>query len=343
NLIYPLSEGLHQISLVKEGYSLFSTSRLVSVGKVDTVKAPLMSLAGKLKIKTDPPGAKLYLNKKFQGIVSEQGMVIEDLTDSLYKIKAVKWGYKSFNAKWTPNPGRETKIEAKMPLRRWKVNFLSLEFVMVSAPSTETYGTEPFMEPYVEPSQEMTVTDDDFEGEGFGVEAGVGFAISRNLTLGLMYQFRTYPDIIDKKISFWEDTTEVRGDMEISFTSHSPLVNLTVTVPWGKLEPYGEIRYGGITAKADGEYNCEYLSRNVSSELITDSTTTIKINTKIDHSTLQVGGGFLVWLRPDREALRVYCMYSRDSFKGFALPWEQQEVDLTVSGLQFGTGITVHF
>ncbi|MDO9026575.1 MAG: PEGA domain-containing protein, partial [bacterium] len=120
NLVYPLSEGLHQISIVKEGYSLFSTSRLVSVGKVDTVSAPLMSLAGKLKIKTDPAGAKLYLNKKYQGVVTEQGITIEDLTDSLYKIKAVKSGYKTYNAKLIPTPGRETKIEAKMPLRRWK-------------------------------------------------------------------------------------------------------------------------------------------------------------------------------------------------------------------------------
>ena len=344
NLVYPLSEGLHQISIVKEGYSLFSTSRLVSVGKVDTVSAPLMSLAGKLKIKTDPAGAKLYLNKKYQGIVTEQGITIEDLTDSLYQIKTTKWGYRTFNAKLIPTPGRETKIEAKMPLRRWKINFCSFDYVKNLASSNEEVAT---FDSYGAATQAMSVTESDFVGSGLGGAAGVGFAISRNVTLGLMYQFRIYPDAIEKYFSTpWYDTTMQEEQLDVNFTSHTPLVNLTVSVPWGKLEPYGEVRYGAISfsAKADGEHEIQYLSRPVVDSTFTmDSTVTKKIDDKVVYRTLQFGGGFLFWLKPDREALRVYWMYSKDSFEDFSLPGSQQEIDLKASGLQFGWGLTVHF
>ncbi|HAD81220.1 MAG: hypothetical protein A2509_06295 [Candidatus Edwardsbacteria bacterium RIFOXYD12_FULL_50_11] len=344
NLIYPLSEGLHQISLIKEGYSLFSTSRLVSIGKVDTINAPLMSLAGKLKIKTDPAGAKLFLNKKYQGIVTEQGITIDDLTDSLYKIKATKWGYKTYNAKLTPTPGRETKIEARMPLRRWKINFCSFDFVKNLVSSTEDVAT---FDSYSATTQTMSVTEDDFVGSGLGGGAGVGFALNRNVTLGLMYQFRIYPNAIRKNFSSdWYSTTMQSEDLEINFTSHTPLINLAVAVPWGRLEPYGEIRYGTISfsAKADGEYEIQYMSRpSVDSAYTIDSTITRTIDDKVVYRTLQVGGGFLFWLKPDREALRVYWMYSKDSFEDFSLPESQQEIDLKVSGLQFGCGFTVHF
>jgi len=342
NLVYPLSEGLHQISLMKEGYSLFSASRLVSIGKVDTVSAPLMSLAGKLRIKTDPAGAKLYLNKKYQGIVTEQGITIEDLTDSLYQIKAAKWGYKTFNAKFVPIPGRETKIEAKMPLRRWKANFFSFDFVKNLTSSAEEVATVIYS-----PTTTMTVTNADFEGNGIGGGTGVGFALSRNITIGLMYQFRIYPDAIQKNFSTeWYSTTMQNEQLDINFTTHTPLVNLTIAVPWGRLEPYGEVRYGAISfsAKADGEHQIEYLSRLYLDSLFTrDSIITQKINDKVVYRTLQFGGGFLFWLKPDREALRVYWMYSKDSFEDFSLPGEDLEVDLKASGLQFGCGLTVHF
>ncbi|MDP2842349.1 MAG: PEGA domain-containing protein [Acetobacterium sp.] len=342
NLVYPLAEGLHQVSLIKEGYSLFSTSRLVSIGKVDTVNAPLMSLAGKLKIKTNPAGAKLYLNKKYQGIVTEQGITIEDLTDSLYKIKATKWGYKSYNAKLVPTPGRETKIEAKLPLRRWKANFFSFDYVMNLDSKTADIAT---FDPYA--AQTMSVTDDDFVGNGLGGGTGVGFALSRNITLGLMYQFRAYPGAINKNISSdWSSTTMQFEDMKINFISHTPLINLTVAVPWGKLEPYGEVGYGAISfsAKATGEHQIQYLSRpSVDSVYTTDSTITKTIDKKLVYRTLQFGGGFLFWLKPDREALRVYWMYSKDSFEDFTLPGSQEKIDLKASGLLFGCGITVHF
>ncbi|MDO9391392.1 MAG: PEGA domain-containing protein [bacterium] len=344
NLVYPLSEGLHQISIVKEGYSLFSTSRLVSVGKVDTVSAPLMSLAGKLKIKTDPAGAKLYLNKKYQGIVTEQGITIEDLTDSLYKIKAVKSGYKTYNAKLVPTPGRETKIDARMPLRRWKINFFSADYVKNLASSNEEVST---FDPYSAATQTMSVTEGDFVGSGLGGGAGVGFAISRNLTLGLMYQFRAYPGAIQKNFSSdWYSTTMQSEDLKINFISHTPLVNLTIALPRDHMEPYVEIRYGAasFSSKATGEHEIEYQSRpSVDSTFTTDSTVTKTIDDKVVYRTLQVGGGFLFWLRPDREALRVYWMYSQDSFEDFSMPGSQQDIDLKASGLQFGWGLTVHF
>ncbi len=346
-LIYPLSEGLHQISLVKEGYSLFSTSRLVSIGKVDTVSAPLMSLAGKLKIKADPAGAKLYLNKKYQGIVNEQGLTIEDLTDSLYKIKAVKWGYKTYNAKLVPTPGRETKVDARMPLRRWKMIPFSIDYIKsLSATTDDSYTME------VYPSTSATtVTNADFVGSGFGGTAGVGFAINRNITLGLLYQFRVYPGAIEKEnhISQAGDTTQIYEQLHINFLSHSPILMLTVSVPWGRLEPYGEIRYGGLSAKSEVECRRDSLFGNSTQSWTVVSSDTVKTDSKIGYKTIQVGGGILCWLRPDREALRVYWMYSNDKFTEFSLPedptfpWVVGDANLSSSGLMFGWGLTVHF
>jgi len=349
NLIYPLSEGLHQISIVKEGYSLFTTSRLVSVGKVDTVKAPLMSLAGKLKIKTDPAGAKLYLNKKFQGIVSEQGMVIEDLTDSLYKIKATKWGYKTYNAKWTPNPGRETKMDAKMPLRRWKMIPFSIDYIKNLSAKTEDVT----MFDVYSSTSATTVTNADFVGSGFGGTAGVGFAFNRNITLGLLYQFRVYPGAIEKEnhTGEWPDTTQLYEQLHINFLSHSPILMLAVAVPWGRLEPYGEIRFGGISGTAEIQHKREFMTCTSASpeEWTTTSSVTTQTDKTTGYKTLQAGGGILCWLRSDREALRVYWMYSRDSFTEFSLPedstspWVAGDDNLSSSGLMFGWGLTVHF
>jgi hypothetical protein len=175
----------------------------------------------------------------------------------------------------------------------------------------------------------------------------VGFALSRNITIGLLYQFRAYPGAIKNNFSTdWFSTAMRNEQLDINLISHTPLATMTVAVPWGKLEPYGEVRYGAISisAKADGEHEIEYLSRpSVDSTFTTDSTFTRKIDDKVVYRTLQVGGGFLFWLKPDREALRVYWMYSRDSFEDFSMPGSQQEIDLRASGLQFGCGFTVHF
>jgi hypothetical protein len=332
DLVYPLAEGLHQVSLVKEGYSLYSSSRLVSIGKVDTVQAPLMSLLGKLRIKTDPAGAKLYLNKKYQGIVTEQGMVIEDLTDSLYKVKVCKWGYRTFNAKFVPTPGRETKMEAELPLRRWKVNFFSAEFINLADPSNNEYITQVAYD-----NETMIVNDDDFQGLGVGGGAGVGFVISRNITLGLMYQFRIYPSGLRNELF----SISGRNDrLDLDFIAHSPVANLVVTVPWGKLEPYGEFRFGFSNGKYTGEYVSD--SFNTSNWTVVSSDTT-RLDGAVNYKTFQIGGGFLFWFKPDREALRVYLMYSNDSFNDLTLPWQQKEVNLTASGLLFGFGLTVHF
>ncbi len=349
NLIYPLPEGLHQVSLVKEGYSLFSTSRLVSIGKVDTINAPLMSLAGKLKIKTDPAGAKLYLNKKYQGVVTEQGITIEDLTDSLYQIKTTKWGYRTFNTKLIPTPGRETKIDARMPLRRWKLIPVSMDFIKdLSSSNEET----PTMDVYGSIAS-TPITNDDFVGSGFGGTAGLGYAINRYISLGLLYQFRVYPGAIEKEknTAVSGDTTQIYEQLHINVLSHSPVLSLSVSLDDGRLEPYGEIRYGGISAKSEIQYKRDILSRtNTSTEdWTTDTSVTTQTDKEMGYKTLQVGFGLLFWLRPDREALRVYWMYSRDSFNDFSLPvntafpWVAGDTKLSASPFMFGWGLTVHF
>jgi|GEM_PF-1587214 hypothetical protein len=343
NLIYPLSEGLHQVSLVKEGYSLFSTSRLVSVGKVDTINAPLMSLAGKLKIRTDPAGAKLYLNKKYQGIVTEQGITVEDLTDSLYQIKATKWGYKTYNAKLTPTPGRETKIDARMPIRRWKVNFVSFESVLDLGSQTDELAAADVI---TDLSHKLSLTEQDFNSEAFGGTAGVNYVISRNIALGLLYQFRFFHNAIRKEYNTWTDTASVYQRLDVGITTHAPLISIAVTVPWGRVEPFMEYRYGlSLSAKADGEYQCDYLSRSstMTTEWTTDSTMTTKIDDKVSYLTMQVGGGIILWLKPDREALRFYCMYNHDWIKDLSLSWSNENENFESSGLQLGFGLTVHF
>jgi hypothetical protein len=57
---------------------MYSASRLVSLGNIDTLSVPLLSLAGKLKIKTEPSGVTLYLNEKYAGTTGEQQFTIDD-------------------------------------------------------------------------------------------------------------------------------------------------------------------------------------------------------------------------------------------------------------------------
>jgi hypothetical protein len=234
-----------------------------------------------------------------------------------------------------------------MPLRRWKMIPFSIDYIKsLSATTDDSYTME------VYPSTSATtVTNADFVGSGFGGTAGVGFAINRNITLGLLYQFRVYPGAIEKEnhISQAGDTTQIYEQLHINFLSHSPILMLTVSVPWGRLEPYGEIRYGGLSAKSEVECRRDSLFGNSTQSWTVVSSDTVKTDSKIGYKTIQVGGGILCWLRPDREALRVYWMYSNDKFTEFSLPedptfpWVVGDANLSSSGLMFGWGLTVHF
>jgi len=348
DLVYPLSEGLHQISLIKEGFSLFSASHLVSIGKVDTVKAPLLSLAGKLRIKVRPAGAKFYLNKAYQGMVNEQGLTIDGLTDSLYKVKATKYGYRTYKADVITVPGRETKMDVRLPLRRWKLIPFSFEFMKNQAARDQSEGTF-FVISGTSPDR---VAHNDIVGHGFGGTAGVGFAINRNITLGLLYQFRVYPGAFEKEIHSggWPDTLQYYDQLHVNFLSHSSMLSLSAAIPWNVIEPFMEARFGlSVSAKSQLQYRHEVMKMtSTSPEVWTPaSSDTLKEDRKVGYRTLQAGGGILLWLRPDRWAFRLYCLYSREVFADFSLPkdypWTVEDTELIVSGLIFGGGLVVHF
>ncbi|MBI4726961.1 PEGA domain-containing protein [candidate division TA06 bacterium] len=329
NLVYPLSEGLHQVSLVKEGYSLFSTSRLVSVGKVDTVSAPLMSLAGKLKMKTNPVGARLYLNNKYQGLVNEQGITIEDLTDSLYQIKAAKWGYHSHRAAFSPNPGRETKIDARLFPMRWTF----------TVSSGGVIGTSPGKTP--SPGQD--ITDADFGCLGPAFMAGLGYNISRHLSVSLMYQFRFSNYAVDKDINLWRDTAQIIRSVDADIATHSALVGVSAAVAWGRFEPYGEARIGVGRAAARQTYADEYLSLQAS-VMTRDSIISKAYDDAAGYINYQAGGGIKLWLS-QRSAVQVNCLYNSEALGGYPNHFYDpaQEVDLKASGLMVSMGHVLHF
>ena len=343
DLVYPLAEGLHQVSLVKDGFSLYSASRLVSIGKIDTVSAPLMSLAGKLRISVEPLGARMYLGKKFQGISTPQPIVIEGLTDTAYSLKIQKWGYRIYRSTFSTNPGRETRINASLPLARWALRW-EFDYMKGFSPSSE--GTA--VDLGSSAGQAIAISQDDFKGStAIGGTAGAGFAATRNLAVSVMYQFRIYPQVVKKNqfvSSGWPSPTAVNYDLETSLIAHSVLGGLTLFVPVGRLEPYLEVRYGGSGAKIDGNFERRYSTWSSSlGNYVEDSTLTDEWDEPIAYTTLQAGGGFKVWLHPLRPALRVYWLYNKDWFKGLPQPMSAEKVDVSVSGMQFGAGFTVNF
>lgn len=343
DLVYPLAEGLHQVSLVKEGYSLYSASRLVGVGKVDTLKAPLLSLAGKLRLTVEPAGAKVYLGKKFQGVSTPQPMVIEDLTDSAYALKAQKWGYRIYRSPFKTNPGRETRVNASLPLARWTLQW-GFEFMKGFSPGEEAMAVDIGSST----GTASVVSESNFKGGiSIGGTAGAGFVLFRNLAVSAMYQFRIYPEVVNDGqfvSTGWPNATAVNDNAEMSLTANSVLGGMTVFVPVGRLEPYLEARYGGAGAKASGEFIRQYSTWSDSlNNFVEDSVRAESWDEPVKYTTLQLGGGFKLWLHPQRPALRVYVLYNKDWFKGLPLPLSDQTLDVAISGLQYGCGFALSF
>ena len=341
-LIFPLPEGLHQVSLVKDGYSLYSASRLVSVGKVDTLNVPMMSMAGKLKLTASPTGARLYLNGKYQGTTTPQPMTVEDLADSAYALRLQKWGYRTLQERLVPASGRETRMNVGLPLSRWTINWGFNLVNGLGSGEEETLTLDP-----VDATPQGPISVEELKaGNALGGNAGVGFAIHRNLTLNAMYQFRVYPHIIDiggaLNNTNWPQATTDR--VQMTLTAHSLLGGVCVNFPVGRLEPYLEFRYGGFGCKSDGEFERDYQTWSDSlNTFITDSTYSASWNQPVTYITRQMGGGIKLWLHPHRPNLRVYCMYNRDSFGIIPQPLDYEKLYVTISGLLLGAGLSLNF
>jgi hypothetical protein len=350
DLVYPLAEGLHQVSLVKDGYSLYSASRLVSVGKIDTLSAPLMSQAGKLRISTAPSGAKVYLGKKFQGTSTEQPMVIEDLTDTVYALKAAKRGYRTYSTVLRPSPGRETRVSAALPLQRWMAVVSGGLHVRISGAKDEATSFSPG----------SSSSSSEINGEGFAFtgRAGLGCNIGRSFAVSLNYQFKSFPEAIDdmkSKTSSHSIGTDTLAYMDAQrkagVMTHSYLLGLMVSVPWGRLEPYGEFRGGlsqhTVKQEYDYQFNRSYHDGSGTYHVVRDSNLTRTYDKTVGSVNIQVGGGCKIWLA-GKTAVLLDCLYSFDGAKHI-LTYENgqdvvsDDVRINMNGLFFGAGLLFNF
>ncbi|MCI0694715.1 protein kinase [candidate division KSB1 bacterium] len=111
-----LSPGRHQLVLRLEGYENYSTTIVVSAGKITPVTAPLKKAAAvsQLSVNSTPDGATLLLDGQEIGTTPYQS---NNVAVGAHQIVLRKTGYRDYSASVTVSPQQPSAVEAKLVLQ----------------------------------------------------------------------------------------------------------------------------------------------------------------------------------------------------------------------------------
>ncbi|AXI24711.1 serine/threonine protein kinase [Methanofervidicoccus sp. A16] len=111
-LTVEVSPGTHTIKIKKDGYKDYSDTVYVSSGDSKTINAKLTSKKATLYIRSDPSGAKVYINGEYKGKTPLE----LKLDPGFYTVKISKDGYEDYIAYIILRSGKTTKINAVLKL-----------------------------------------------------------------------------------------------------------------------------------------------------------------------------------------------------------------------------------
>ena len=105
-----LSPGTYEVKLIKEGYQEYTTTVTLSAGESKTLNIDLTPNYAHLTIKSDPSGAKVYINGNYKG---KTPLTLE-LEPRTYDVKLTKQDYEEYTTTVTLSPGEEKTISATL-------------------------------------------------------------------------------------------------------------------------------------------------------------------------------------------------------------------------------------
>ncbi|MCE9614539.1 MAG: PEGA domain-containing protein [Lentisphaerae bacterium] len=85
-----IPEGQHRLQVQHPGYAPFEETLQAEAGSHTTVDAPLAPLPARLRVVTEPPGARVYLDNALHG---ESPVTIDDLPPGAYRLRVEATGY----------------------------------------------------------------------------------------------------------------------------------------------------------------------------------------------------------------------------------------------------------
>jgi hypothetical protein len=311
--VYPLESGLHQIVILKDGYNLFSVSAVVKSGAVDSIRANLEKTSGKVRIVTDPDGAKIYLNDEYKGKTGKQGLLMEDLPVFPYRVTVSKNGYKNYQGNVLPVSGRETTIEAKLQFKRWWIGF---------GGGIMGYGDNNIS--YMDLKYYTTDTPANGHLEW-------GYRIWKPLAVSAGFQFHSLGIFTTQQITGDSIYGDYNKDMRQQIKFYAFSLGLVASNQWGIFEPYAETRFGTLMAKTD-----EYIT----SPLFPDIENT---STNGGYFNFQAGIGCKIWLS-GTTALVISEHYNRETINDLATEfWGGSYGTFKVWGIKGSMGLEFAF
>ena len=108
-LMLSLSPGGYTVTFRKEGYREETRYITLSVGEFRSIHVDLKPLQATLKLRTDPSGVDVYIEGKYVGTTSENGLILV-LDPGTYRIRLEKEGYETEIFMVELETGEETNV-----------------------------------------------------------------------------------------------------------------------------------------------------------------------------------------------------------------------------------------
>ncbi len=92
--IHRLPIGPHNVTIIKDGYRVYTETVYVDEGRTHEINASLQAQKGVFSVKTIPSGAKFFIDEKYSGTTPQE---IKGLAPGKYIIKLEKENYKKYS------------------------------------------------------------------------------------------------------------------------------------------------------------------------------------------------------------------------------------------------------
>ncbi len=111
-----LSPRSYKVRVAKEGFETWEGDVTVKAGEKVEVVVELKVRKGELSVRTEPPGAKIYLGGKLVGTSSYEG---KELSPGSYKVRVIKEGYEPWEKEVVVEAGKKAEVFAKLIEKDW--------------------------------------------------------------------------------------------------------------------------------------------------------------------------------------------------------------------------------
>ncbi|ASJ09199.1 hypothetical protein A3L11_08130 [Thermococcus siculi] len=168
----PLEVGVHEVWVTREGYEDFRTNVTIEQSRDIVMNVTLRQL-GMLRLTSNVPGVKVYINGAFYGVLSGDEMPLE-LPPGNYTLLATKFGYSNYTARIELLPGetiwRRIQIEPSYGFINVTTEPSGAEIIL----DGEAKGKSPALLRVAIGLHRLVLSKDGYESAEYNVTVGAG-------------------------------------------------------------------------------------------------------------------------------------------------------------------------